>query len=331
MSQYILSHPWAASALSALPVLYAIRRWCDGGKCQNELRLDGKTAIITGANTGIGKETAIDLATRGATVVMACRDLDRSAEALAEVKDRSKNNNVFLRKLDLSSLESVRTFASSFTCVHNKLNILVNNAGVGACAYTKTEDGFEMQFGVNHLGHFALTNLLLPLMVESSPGSRIINVSSRAGQRSIDDIKFDDINSEKSYSRFGAYCQSKLANVLFTKELHRRLVGTGVTVYAVHPGVVLTEIGRHAQPVLWSAVKMLGPLVLKTPLQGAQTTIYCCVEEGIEHQSGKYFVDCDVMEGTSAKSNDQGLAEKLWELSERMTGVRYMVPTCHVK
>jgi len=289
--------------------------------CQSNRRLDGKTVVITGANTGIGKETAIDLALRGATVVMACRDLERGNSALKEVQEKSQNDNVSLKILDLSSLQSVREFSSSFLAEHEQLHVLVNNAGVGACPLATTEDGFEMQFGVNHLGHFALTNLLLPQMVESSP-SRIVNVSSRASQRWMADINFDDINSEQSYSRFGAYCQSKLANVLFTKELQRRLSTTGVTAYALHPGVVLTEIGRHANSFLWSAVKLIGPLFLKTPCEGAQTTVYCAVQEDMEGLSGSYFVDCAV-QGTTKKSNDEGLAKKLWELSEQMTGVDF--------
>ena len=223
--------------------LYLIRRYFAGGVCHSRAKLDGKTVIITGANTGIGKETAIDLARRGARVIIACRSAEKGEEAVVEVRAKSDNDKVVFRRLDLASLESVRRFASKVLEEEPTIDILINNAGVMACPYSKTEDGFEMQFGVNHLGHFLLTNLLLDRLKES-PAARIVNVSSM-GHKLAKRINFDDLNSEKSYSSFVAYSQSKLANILFTRSLAKRLVGTSVIANCLHPGGVRTELVRH--------------------------------------------------------------------------------------
>ena len=228
-------------------------------------------------------------------------------------------------QLDLASLASIRSFCECFTREYGELYVLVNNAGVSVCPYMETEDGFEMQFGVNHLGHFALTNLLLLMMADTEAPCRIINVSSRASQRWMADLKMDDLNyTERSYSRYGAYCQSKLANVLFTKELHRKLQGTNVTTYAVHPGVCNTEFGRHANLLFRAFTALISPFVLKTPLQAAQTSVHCAVAEDVECHSGRYFVDCAVHE-TQYKSNDAKLARELWDRSEEMTGVKFLL------
>ena len=223
--------------------LYLLRRYVAGGVCHSRAKLDGKTIIITGANTGIGKETAIDLARRGARVIIACRSAEKGEEAVVEVRAKSGNDKVVFRRLDLASLESVRQFASKVLEEEPTIDILINNAGVMACPYSKTEDGFEMQFGVNHLGHFLLTNLILDRLKES-PAARIVNVSSTAHRRT-EGINFDDLNSEKSYNSFVAYGQSKLANILFTRSLAKRLVGTSVIANCLHPGVIRTELGRH--------------------------------------------------------------------------------------
>ena len=223
--------------------LYLARRYAAGGVCYSRAKLDGKTVIITGANTGIGKETAVDLARRGARVILACRSAEKGEEAVVEVRARSGNDKVVFRRLDLASLESVRQFASSILEEEPTIDILINNAGVMACPYSKTEDGFEMQFGVNHLAHFLLTNLLLDRLKEA-PTARIVTVSSTAHRRT-KGINFDDLNSEKSYSPFLAYGQSKLANILFTRSLAKRLAGTSVIANCLHPGVIRTELGRH--------------------------------------------------------------------------------------
>uniref|UniRef100_A0A672J6R7 Retinol dehydrogenase 12, like n=1 Tax=Salarias fasciatus TaxID=181472 RepID=A0A672J6R7_SALFA len=198
--------------LSFLPVM----TW------SSEERLDGKTVVITGANTGIGKETAIDLSKRGARVIIACRDMEKAKAAVKETIESSGNDNVVCKKLDLSDTKSIREFAEGINQDEAKLNILINNAGVMMCPYGKTADGFEMQIGVNHFGHFLLTYLLLDLIKKSTP-ARIVTVSSIG--HTWGSIHLDDINSEKNYDKNKAYYQSKLANVLFTRSLAKRLEG----------------------------------------------------------------------------------------------------------
>lgn len=298
--------------------LYAGKRYFQGPRCQSSKSLKGKTVVITGANTGIGKETAVDLAARGARVIVGCRNLEKGKEALKEIQDRSGNRNVFLEKLDLASLESVRTFADKILNSEPRLDILINNAGVMACPYQKTEDGFEMQFGVNHLGHFLLTMLLLDRLKSSQP-SRIINVSSSAHRMGTGKIKFDDIHHQKSYSSWGAYFDSKLANVLFTRELSKHLEGTHVTANSLHPGAVTTELQRHSilsSPIMYP----LRWYMFKTAEQGAQTTIHCAVAEEMEGVSGKYLRDCHVVE-ESKGAQDDAAAKKLWEVSLQLVGL----------
>lgn len=298
--------------------LYAGKRYFQGPRCQSSKSLEGKTVVITGANTGIGKETAVDLAARGARVIIGCRNLEKGTEALKEIQDRSGNRNVFLEKLDLASLESVRTFADKILNSEPRLDILINNAGVMACPYQKTQDGFEMQFGVNHLGHFLLTLLLLDRLKSSQP-SRIINVSSSAHRMGTGKIKFDDIHHEKSYSSWGAYFDSKLANVLFTRELSKHLEGTHVTANSLHPGAVTTELQRHSilsSPIMYP----LRWYMFKTAEQGAQTSIYCAVAEEMEGVSGKYLRDCHIVE-ESKGAQDDAAAKKLWEVSLQLVGL----------
>ena len=307
-----------AIAITAIAVLYAGKGYFQGPRCQSKRSLKGKTVVITGANTGIGKETAVDLAARGARVIIGCRNLEKGKEAMKEIQERSGNQNVFLEKLDLASLESVRSFADKILNSESRLDILINNAGVGACPYQKTEDGFEIHFGVNHLGHFLLTLLLLDRIKRCQP-SRVINVTANGHRFVSGKIKFDDIHHEKSYSSWGAYFHSKLANLLFTRELSKRLEGTHVTVNAVHPGVVVTEIGRHSIV----SRKFFYPLFLyfaKTPLQGAQTTIHCAVSEEMEGVSGKYLKDCHIAEPSKGAQDDDA-AKKLWEVSMKLVGL----------
>lgn len=210
-----------------------------GGQYKKETRIDGKVVVITGANSGIGKETAIDLAKRGGKVYIACRNQQRGEDALKEIKDISGSNDVHFLQLDLSSMESIRQFSKKFHELETQLNILINNAGVMACPKALTKDGFEIQIGTNHMGHFLLTNLLLDLLKQSSP-SRVVVVSSLFHWYGR--INKEDLNSEKSYWKWLAYGQSKLANILFTRELSRKLEGTGVTANVLHPGAVKTEL-----------------------------------------------------------------------------------------
>ncbi|XP_067091046.1 retinol dehydrogenase 11-like [Osmerus mordax] len=300
--------------------LFAVRRWMSGGVCRSKARLDGKTVLITGANTGIGKETAVDLASRGARVILACRDMTRANQAAEDIRQRSGNGNVIVKKLDLASLQSVRQLAEDILASEERLDILINNAGVMSCPKWQTEDGFEMQFGVNHLGHFLMTNCLLDLLKKSAP-SRIVNVSSLAHEKG--EIHFDDINLDKDYSPWKSYRQSKLANVLFTRELAKRLKGTRVTTYCLHPGIIHTELGRHFWPTmpLWKRV-VYQPLMLliKSPTEGAQTSIYCAIEESLNNQSGLYYSDC-VPKAVAPQGQDDEAAKKLWELSASMVGL----------
>lgn len=280
------------AAIFGVVFLAFVYRWIIQGRSYRKpTRLDGKVVVITGANTGIGKETAVDLARRGAKVYMACRSVERGEEALKEVIERSRSSDVYFKPLDLASLKSVREFAAAFIAEEKRLDILINNAGIMACPKSLTEDGFEMQIGVNHMGHFLLTNLLLDMIVKSAP-SRIVNVSSVAHKYG--KINKDDLNSEKSYNPITAYSQSKLANVLFTRELARKLQDTGVSVYSLHPGVINTELGRHLGDSLCVALsakitKPISWVLNKTPKAGAQTTITVAVDPDLEHVTGEYF------------------------------------------
>ena len=306
------------AVVAAIAVLYAGKIYFQGPRCQSAKILKDKTVVITGGNTGIGKETAVDLATRGAKVIIGCRNLEKGEVAVQEIQTRSGNKNVFVEKLDLASLDSVRKFTDRIVKNEPRLDILINNAGVMACPYQKTKDGFEMQFGVNHLGHFLLTMLLLELMKHSAP-SRIINVSSLAHTFGSGMINFDDIHSEKYYDAYAAYQQSKLANILFTRELSEHLEDTNVTVNALHPGVVSTELQRHSSissalfyPLRW--------YFFKTAEQGAQTTIHCAVSEEMEGVTGKYLADCTFNE-PSIGAQDEDAARTLWDLSMKLVGL----------
>ncbi|XP_065114630.1 retinol dehydrogenase 12, like [Paramisgurnus dabryanus] len=284
----------------------------------SDVTLDNKTVIITGANTGIGKHAATDLAKRGARIIMACRDMEKANAALKEVIEASGNQNVVTCRLDLADTKSIREFAEKINTEEKQVNILINNAGVMVCPYGKTADGFEMQIGVNHMGHFLLTYLLLDLIKSSAP-ARIITVSSMAHKWGA--INLEDINSEKSYDKRKAYSQSKLANILFTRSLAKRLEGTGVTTYALHPGVVQTDLWRHLskpeQAVMW----MARPFT-KTSVQGAQTTIYCAVAPELDKESGKYYSDCAPANCTQAALDDD-MAQRLWELSCKMLSIEW--------
>lgn len=291
-----------------------------GGECKSEARLDGKTVVITGGNTGIGRETAVDVAQRGARTIIACRSKERGESALESIKQESGSQDVYLRILDLASQASVRNFASDYIAEEPQLDILINNAGIMMCPYSKTEDGIEMQFGTNHIGHFLLTMLLLDKIKSSAP-ARIVNVSSLAHKDGT--INFEDINSEKSYSEIKAYRQSKLANVLFTRSLHERLAGSEVTTYSLHPGVIKTELSRHVSdkhPIVFKTAGAMFGWMMKNPKQGAQTNVYCAVQEGIEPLSGRYFSDCAEKQ-TSKEGRDMAVAEQLWNLSLEMSGL----------
>jgi len=294
-------------------------------KYTGKARLDGKTAIITGSNTGIGKYTALDFVKRGAHVIMACRDTAKAEEAAKFIRSMAQGaegaGTVEVVCLNLGSLASVRQCAQGLLQKVDKIHLLVNNAGVMMCPQGKTEDGFETQFGTNHLGHFLFTCLLLPRIIRSAP-ARIVTVSSIGHQWGA--INFEDLNSEKSYSPSKAYFQSKIANVLFSKELGRRLLDTGVTTYSLHPGAVDTELQRHLDDTYFRGANLLNrafaALFYKTPEEGAQTSIYCSVDEKLANQTGLYYSDCKEKAPT-AKARDPETAKKLWEVSAHLVGL----------
>ncbi|XP_060655202.1 retinol dehydrogenase 13-like isoform X1 [Drosophila nasuta] len=303
--------------------IYFLRQYMQGGQFEKQTDETGKVVIVTGSNTGIGKETVLELARRGATVYMACRDKKRTDQARLEIIRETNNQNIFFRELDLASLDSIRKFVTGFKGEQDKLHILINNAGVMRCPRMLTKDGFEMQLGVNHIGHFLLTNLLLDVLKKSAP-SRIVNVSSLAHTRGA--ININDLNSEKSYDEGSAYSQSKLANVLFTRELAKRLEGTGVTVNALHPGVVNTELGRHMKifNTFFGRFILKGLLwpLLKTPKSGAQTTLYAAIDPELNGVSGLYFSDCKPKKMAPA-AFDEKTGKLLWEESEKWTHSKF--------
>ncbi|XP_054617668.1 retinol dehydrogenase 14b [Dunckerocampus dactyliophorus] len=281
----------------------------------------GKTVIVTGANSGIGKALAGELLKLQARVIMACRDRQSAAEAARDIQEQSGpgQGEVVIKELDLASLQSVRRFCQEIQEEETKVDVLVNNAGVYQCPYSKTEEGFEMQLGVNHLGHFLLTHLLLDLLKRSAP-SRIVVVSSKLYK--CGHINFDDLNSENNYDKAFCYSQSKLANLLFTLELAQQLEGTGVTVNALTPGIVRTGLGRHVHiPLLAKPLFSLASMLFfKSPLEGAQTPLYLVCSPVVEGVSGKCFANCEEEE-LLAKATDGQAAKKLWDMSRRMVGL----------
>ncbi|CRL08604.1 CLUMA_CG021385, isoform A [Clunio marinus] len=278
-----------------------------------------KVVLITGANTGIGRETAIDLARRGGKVYIACRDMEKSEQALEVIRKESQSSETFLLNLDLASIESIRKFSKNFHEIESKLHILINNAGVMACPKSYTKDGFEMQIGVNHLGHFLLTQLLLDRLKASAP-SRIVVVSSSGHKLS--DINKLDLMSDKAYNKIKAYGQSKLANILFTRYLAMKLEGSGVTVNSCHPGIVQTDLGRHMESWLRPIYRKILFPYYKSIKEGAQTQIRLAVDPDLEHVTGKYFVDCHEVEPSKAALNDE-TAAWLWKKSTEMIYVKY--------
>eukprot|EP01098_Paradermamoeba_levis_P004816 TRINITY_DN2062_c0_g1_i1.p1 TRINITY_DN2062_c0_g1~~TRINITY_DN2062_c0_g1_i1.p1 ORF type:complete len:307 (+),score=84.06 TRINITY_DN2062_c0_g1_i1:61-981(+) len=281
-----------------------------------DINLKGKNALVTGANTGIGKETARVLAKQGATVFLACRDREKCQAVEEEIKRTTQNQEVYSLSLDLGDLASVRACAQEFNSKNLPLHLLINNAGmVAGNLRTVTKDGFEATMGVNHFGPFLFTNLLLDRIKEAAP-SRIVVVSSEAHRRGI--INFNDINWEQSYSIFSAYAQSKLANVLFANELSKRLEGSGVTVNSLHPGVVKTDLGRNSW--ISSLFFTVGSVFMKNTEQGAATSVFLAVSPQVEKTTATYFADCNPYP-VAEVANDKQAQVTLWELSEKFVGL----------
>ena len=273
--------------------------------------MHGKVCVVTGANSGIGRVTAIDLAGRGATVVLICRNHASGSTVVEEIGQRGGDAALLIA--DLSSQRQVREVAAAFLKRFDRLDVLINNAGVaGWGTRLVTEDGLEATFAVNHLAPFLLTNLLLDTLKASAP-SRVVTVSSAAHKNCTLDL--DDLQGERRYSGFGAYSRSKLANVLFTQELSRRLEGTGVTANCLHPGVVATGIFRNVPG--WIRFILTSPLVL-SPERGADTMIYLATAPELAGVSGEYFVKREPVRSSRA-SRDAETARRLWWASEVLT------------
>ncbi len=273
-----------------------------------------KVCLITGGNSGIGKATALGLANTGATVVVVSRDRGRGEAAIAEIKQKSANGSVDLTLADLSSQGSIRHLAKDFKDKYGRLHVLISNAGVFLGKRTVTVDGIETTFAVNHLAPFLLTNLLLDVLEASAP-ARIVNVTS-SGERS-GTINFDDLQGERTYSGIRAYNQSKLAMILFTYELARRLEGTGVSANCVHPGVVVTNLGRGGDGFFGFLLKFMRPF-FSSPEKGAETPIYLASSPEVEGVSGKYFAK-KAEATSSAQSYNEEISRRLWQVSAELT------------
>lgn len=287
--------------------------------------LTGKIAIVTGANSGLGYETAKALSAKNAEVIMACRNMEKGNEAAKNIQDEKQDVKLQVMKLDLSDLLSVKDFADIFKQKYSKLDLLINNAGVMMPPYSKTKDGFELQIGTNHLGHFALTGLLFDILLKTEK-SRIVSVSSMAHKWG--EINFDDLNLEQKYNKTEAYGQSKLANLLFTYELQRKLEKAGSNAIAVasHPGWTQTNLQRHT-----GFFRFLNPLMGQKQEHGAWPTLMAATYQetkGADYYGPGGFKE---MKGhpkkveSNAKSHDKDVAARLWKLSEDLTGVKFEI------
>lgn len=299
------------------------------------LDLGGGRTLVTGGSGGLGAETARALASKGARVTLTARNLAKGEAVAKEIRDSTGNGDVDVEELELGSLASVRACAERVLTRGEGLQILVNNAGVMACPQETTADGFELQFGTNHLGHFLLTGLLAPALLEGAP-ARVVSLSSRGHQQS--PVVFEDIQFERRpYDKWQAYGQAKTANVLFAVELERRLGGHGVHAYAVHPGVIPTDLSRHMGPddfehIRQRATRGGGQMQLKTVASGAATSVYAATAPELSGRGGLYLEDCHVAEVDDTENATQGVrsyavdpdaARRLWEVSEELVGQRF--------
>ncbi|WP_422024827.1 SDR family NAD(P)-dependent oxidoreductase [Pyruvatibacter mobilis] len=296
--------------------------------------LSGKLAVVTGGASGLGLETVRGLCGCGAKVVVPVRDPAKGEEAASSIRAAVPGADITMMPCDLASFESIRGFCDAFNAQHGRIDLLINNAGVMACPFATTADGFEMQFGVCHLGHFLLTNLLMPAVLRGAP-ARIVNLSSRGhhfGPVNLADPNF----AETPYEKWDAYGRAKTANILFTVELERRFSDKGVHAYAVHPGAIATALGRHLSEqdikdmVARATSRSEEGFRMKSPEQGAATTVYAATSPALEGQGGIYLEDCHVSEinddpnaasGVRSYALDADTARKLWAASEKWTGL----------
>jgi len=297
--------------------------------------LSGRKALVTGASGGLGAETARALASKGAAVVLTARNLERAGQVAKDIRASTGNDAVEVEELELGSGASIRAFAERVLAKHDSIQLLINNAGVMACPYAETEDGFELQFGSNHLGHFLMTGLLAPALTNGAPG-RIVSLSSRGHHQS--PVVFEDIAfKDREYDKWLSYGQSKTANILFAVELERRLAGRGIHAYAVHPGVIMTDLSRHMQQedfehIRARAAERGGTLSLKQAPAGAATSVYAATAPELEGQGGVYLEDCHVasvddddmaLDGVKSYALDPEAAQRLWTMSEELVGQKF--------
>ncbi len=282
--------------------------------------MTGKVVLITGATNGIGKMAALEIAKIGATVVIVGRNPEKTEQVLAELKQQSGNEQIDMLLADLSVMEQVRSVTAAFKAKYDRLDVLLNNAGAFFSDRRESADGFELTFALNHLNYFLLTNLLLDMLKASSP-ARIVNVSSEAHQ-GVREINWDNLDGKQSYGMAGfqAYGLSKLANILFTRELARRLDGTGVTANSLHPGTVATGFGQNNNNLLIKVLLTLFKPFLKSPEQGAETLIYLSTAATVDGVTGKYFAS-RAEAATSALAQDDEAARRLWDISAQMVGL----------
>jgi NAD(P)-dependent dehydrogenase (short-subunit alcohol dehydrogenase family) len=287
----------------------------------------GRTAVITGANTGIGFETAAVLAARGASVVLAVRDVDKGNQAAARITATTPGAEVAVQRLDLGSLDSIRAAAQELRANHPTIDLLINNAGINHVPKETTHDGFERQFGVNHLGHFAFTGLLLDTMLPVT-GSRVVTVSAMAEGTSAE-IDFDDLRRDKSYNTMAVYAQSKLANLMFTYELQRRLSSKGTTIaVAAHPGLARTDLSRNASAFQRAFFKVLSALMFQSAAMGALPVLRAATDPNV--RGGQYYGPgrrgirgYPTLAESSPQSRNVASQNRLWAVSEELTSVSF--------
>jgi NAD(P)-dependent dehydrogenase (short-subunit alcohol dehydrogenase family) len=282
-------------------------------KVKLNANMNGKVCLVTGGTNGIGKSTAQELARMGATVIIVGRDAQKTSEVVQEIRAASGNPNVDSLVADLSSQQEIRRVAKDFKRKYSHLHVLINNAGGFFLRRQLSVDGIEMTFALNHLAYFLLTDLLLDIIKASAP-ARIINVSSNA--HTTGKIEFDNLQGERIF-RPSAYDNSKLANILFTMELARRLEGTGVSVNALHPGFVATGFAKNNGRVIAALVSLFTPLVARPPAKGAETSIYLASSPDVEGMTGKYFYDSQVS-SVAPQATDMVVARNLWDASTKM-------------
>jgi NAD(P)-dependent dehydrogenase (short-subunit alcohol dehydrogenase family) len=275
--------------------------------------MNGKIVLVTGATAGIGKVTARALAQMGAHVVIVGRNAERTKQTAEELKEATGNQKIDYLLADLSSMAAVRRLAEEFLAKYDRLNVLVNNAGAVNMTRETTVDGYELTFATNHLAYFLLTNMLLPALEKGAP-ARVVNVASEAHRRQR--IDFDDLMATGGYATFRQYGRSKLANILFTRELSRRVAGKGITANSLHPGVVASNF--LAKPGLWGVIGKIAGLFMINNEAGAQTSIYLASSPDVEGVTGQYFAKSRA-KNPSLEAQDDEAARKLWEVSEQLT------------